>query len=191
MNHQKYIRNSFFPVIIDEIIDVSTCKQFTIIEGLWWWNSNCIVQLIWACWISSYIYIYIGDAETLFEALSNTFEKELLPLSNIIGFAADDMIFGQHSITSKGNNSTYFMKCSCHSALCFTCLWKAKTTENLYYIKYKTTFAIVQNGSQAMNLYVLTKHTSCLYILVFQGWLSNGMLCCTTFKWLQRGITWL
>ena len=41
-----------------------------------------------------------GDAETLFGAISNAFEKESIHLSNIIGFAADttNVMFGQHNL---------------------------------------------------------------------------------------------
>ena len=61
-------------------------------------------------------------AEALYEAVCRAFEKESIPLSNIIGFAADttNAMFGEHNSVASRLKETiphiYLMKCICHSA---------------------------------------------------------------------------
>lgn len=72
-----------FSVIIDETTDVSTCKEDKKLQ----------------CNFYDLIELPNSSAETLFQAICRTFEKKSIPLSNIIGFAADttNVMFGEHN----------------------------------------------------------------------------------------------
>ena len=80
----EMLKDSFFSMIIDETTDVSTCKQLAIITRVYN-NETKTVQ----CNLYELIELTHGDAETLFGAICNAFEKDSIPLSYIIGFAAD------------------------------------------------------------------------------------------------------
>ena len=80
------------------------------------------------------------DAESLFQALLGLFERDGIPISNIIGFAADttNVMFGEHnSVASRFKEripEIFLMHCICHSAhLCAShaCEKLPRTAEEL------------------------------------------------------------
>ena len=137
--HKKLVEklNSFFSIIIDETTDVSTCKQLTIIARVY----NDETQTV-QCNLYDLAH---SDAETLFEAICNAFEKESIPLYNIIGFVAGttNVMFGQHNSIASRLQVTipriYLMKCICHSPhLCAShaCEKLPRTVEDLLHDLY-------------------------------------------------------
>ena len=134
------LKGSFFSVITDETTDVSTCKQLAIVTRVY----NDHTQTV-QCNLYDLVELPNSDAETMFEAICSSFEKESIPLSNIIGFAADttNVMFGQHnSVASrllKAIPHIYLMKCICHSAhLCAShaCEKLPRTAEDLLHDVY-------------------------------------------------------
>jgi len=65
------LKDSFFSIIIDETTDVSTCKQLAIIKKVYN-NETKTVQ----CNLYDLVELARGDAETLFGAICNAFEKK-------------------------------------------------------------------------------------------------------------------
>ena len=67
------------------------------------------------CPLYNLLEIAHGDAESVFQALVWLFERDSIPLSNIIGFATDttNVMFGEHnSVASclKKKSQTYFLR---------------------------------------------------------------------------------
>ena len=81
-------------IIIDETTDVSTCKQLAIMTRIF----NDKAKKV-QCNLYDLIELASSNAETLFQAICRAFEKESIPLSYIIGFAADttNVMFGEHN----------------------------------------------------------------------------------------------
>jgi len=146
------LKDSFFSIITDETTDVSTCQQLAIITRVY--NNETKTVL---CNLYDLIELAHGDAETLFGAICNAFEKKSISLSNIIGFAADttSVMFGQHnSVVSRLQEAIphiYVMKCICHSVhLCAShaCEKLPRTAEDLLHDICNYTIAMVQNVMQ-------------------------------------------
>ena len=67
------LKDSYFSIIIDETTDVSTCKQLAIITRVYN-NETKTVQ----CNLYDLVELAHGDAETLFGAICNAFEKAVI-----------------------------------------------------------------------------------------------------------------
>ena len=81
--HKKLVeklKHSFFSIIIDETTDVSTCKQLAIMTRTYHDEAKKV-----QCNLYSLVELGNSNAETLFQAICSAFEKESIPLSNIIG----------------------------------------------------------------------------------------------------------
>lgn len=99
-NLVEKLKKPFFSVIIDETTDVSTCKQLAVTIRVYNKEAKKV-----QCSLFDLIELGSSNAETLYQAICRTFEKESIPLSNIIGFAADttNVMFGEYN----GKDSTY------------------------------------------------------------------------------------
>ena len=141
--HNKVVeklKHSFFSIIIDETTDVSTCKQLAIITRSYDSKTRKV-----KCNLYDLIELAGSSAEMLFQAICRSFVKESIPLSNIIGFAADttNVMFGEHnSVASRLKEKVphvYLMQCICHSAhLCAShaCEKLPRTAEDLLHDVY-------------------------------------------------------
>ena len=107
--HQELIcrlKEAPFPIIIDETTDISTKKQLALVTRQYDTTSKKV-----SCLLHYLMEMAEGTAEVLFQAIVCALEKDDIPLSNVIGFAADttNVMFGQHnSIAPQGKASSYF-----------------------------------------------------------------------------------
>ena len=73
------------------------------------------------CSLYTLVEVSSCDAESLFQVLVSHFDKDNIPLNNIIGFAADttNVMFGEHnSVASRLKENIphiFVMHCICHS----------------------------------------------------------------------------
>ena len=74
------------------------------------------------CSLYELVELVEGNAEAIFQAICGDLEKDGIPLTNIIGFAADttNVMFGQYnSVVSRFREHIYnifILRCVCHSA---------------------------------------------------------------------------
>lgn len=121
------LRKNKFSVISDESTDVSTQKSSCVVVRLYDDKSKQIVSKFWE--LSKIFDSSNPDlanegatGKNLFNALINSFEKENVPIANLIGFAADgcSVMMGEHnSVSSRLKEhcpGITIMKCVCHSA---------------------------------------------------------------------------
>ena len=129
------LKTKHFSVIIDETTDVSTAKELAVVARLY---DNDTMQV--DCPLYDLVELAQCDAESLFQALLGLLERDGIPISNIIGFAADttNVMFGEHnSVASRFKERTpeiFLMHCICHSAhLCAShaCEKLPRTAEEL------------------------------------------------------------
>ena len=118
----KKLRTFHFSVIINETTDVSTCKELAIVTRVFGGRSiECILYRL--------VEVYSCDAESLFQVLVSSFNKEDIPLNNIIGFAADTTIvmFGEHNSVASSLKEAipHIFHMSQWSLVYLTCLRKA------------------------------------------------------------------
>lgn len=122
-----------FSVIIDETTDVSTRKELAV--AVRFYEEERV-----KCVLYEMLEVTEGNAEALFGALERSFERDGIPLQNIIGFASDttNVMFGEHnSVVSRLKEKIpeiFTMRCICHSAhLCasYACEKLPRTAEEL------------------------------------------------------------
>lgn len=105
------LKSTFFSIIIDESTDIATKKQLAIVVRYFSERENKVK-----------IEVAAGDATTLVSTITSLFEKENIPLKNIIGYSSDttNVMFGQHhSVVSLLKNRLphiVVIKCLCHTA---------------------------------------------------------------------------
>lgn len=111
------LRTTFFSIIIDESTDVSSTKLLAIVVR-YFCNQEGRVK-------SSFLKLLKvteTDATTLTTRLLAYFEKERVPISNMIGYASDttNVMFGSHhsvvSLLKERIPNLFTMRCMCHSA---------------------------------------------------------------------------
>ena len=118
------------------------------------------------CNLHSLVELANSSTETLFQAICSAFEKESIPLSNIIGFAADttNAMFGEHnSVASRLKEKIshiYLMRCICHSAhLCAShaCEKLPRTAEDLLHDAYNYFCHSAKRQSELKNFQYFTE----------------------------------
>ena len=113
----KSLNKTKFSVIIDETTDIASKKQLALVVR-YFSTQELMVQSRFLCLIE----LVQSDATTLTQALVSYFEKNDIPLSNIIGYASDttNVMFGQHnSVVTQLKElipDLFVMKCLCHTA---------------------------------------------------------------------------
>ena len=114
-----------FSIIIDETTDIASKKPFALVVR-YFCERDLVVKSQFFCLIE----LTNSDATTITTSLIATFEKNKIPLANIIGYASDTTngMFGEHhSVISQLKSlisDIYVMKCLCHSAhLCASHAW--------------------------------------------------------------------
>ena len=111
------LKKTFFSIIIDETTDISSEKLLAIVVRFF-----CAKEKRVKSQFLKLLEVAESDADTLVRALTSFFNKNQIPLSNIIGYASDttNVMFGQHhSVITllKGIIPHFYtMKCLCHSA---------------------------------------------------------------------------
>ena len=141
--HQELVarlRKGYFSLIIDETTDVSVHKELAVVIRQFD-KENMKVR----CSLYDLVELPHGTAEILFNTLMDMFEKDDIPLSNIIGFAADTtnvMFGGNNSVVSRLKDkipSIFVLRCICHSAhLCAShaCEKLPRTAEEILHDVY-------------------------------------------------------
>lgn len=128
------LKNTFFS-IINETTDISSEKLLAIVVRFF-----CAKEKRVKSQFLKLLEVAESDADTLVWALTSSFNKNQIPLSNVIGYASDmtNVMFGQHhSVITllKGIIPHFYtMKCLCHSAhLCasHTCERLPRSIEDL------------------------------------------------------------
>lgn len=121
------LKRNKFSVISDESTDISTQKSSCIVVRFYDDNSKQIISKFWE--LSKIFDSSNPDlanegatGKNLFNALIKSFEKEDIPVTNLIGFAADGcsvMMGENNSVSSRLKEycpGVIIMKCVCHSA---------------------------------------------------------------------------
>ena len=121
------LKQSKFSAISDESTDISTQKSSCVVVRFYDEQSNKIVSKFWE--LSKIFDSSNPDlanegatGKNLFNALIKSFEKEDVPLTNLIGFAADGcsvMMGENNSVSSRLKEhcpGIIIIKCVCHSA---------------------------------------------------------------------------
>ena len=102
----------------------------------------------------------------LFQVIFRAFVKESIPLSNIIGFAADatNVMFGEHnSVASRLKEKfphVYLMQCICHSAhpcASHACEKLPRTAEDLLHDVYKHFYHSAKRQSEPKEFQYFTE----------------------------------
>ena len=133
--HVRCLQNTHFSVIIDETTDVSTCKELAIVTRHFDKHSSKVQSQLY-----DLVSLPQADAETTYQTLVSSIEKDKISLKNVIGFAADtcNVMFGEHnSVASRLKENIpniFLMRCICHSAhLCAShaCEKLPRTAEEL------------------------------------------------------------
>lgn len=129
------LKNSTFSIIIDESTDVSCKKQLAVVVR-YFCEKQVLIRSQFLCLIE----VTNSDATSLTNTLVSFFEKNNIPLTNIIGYASDttNVMFGEyHSVVTLLKEklpNLFVMKCLCHSAhLCAShaCEKLPRSIENL------------------------------------------------------------
>ena len=94
--HVRCLQNTHFSVIIDETTDVSTCKELAIVTRHFDKQSSKVQSQLY-----DLLDLPQADAETVYQTLVNSIEKDKISLKNVIGFAADtcNVMFGERKYT--------------------------------------------------------------------------------------------
>ena len=106
-----------FSIIIDETTDIASKKQLALVVR-YFCERELVVKSQFFCLIE----LTNSDATTITTSLIAIFEKNKIPLANIIGYASDttNVMFGEHhSVVSQLKSlipDIYVMRCLCHSA---------------------------------------------------------------------------
>lgn len=124
----------FYSIIVDETTDVSTTKQCAIVVVFCDNGLNIKTRFFQT------IELKESDANSIYNCIIETFEKNNLSLNNLVGFSSDttNVMFGEyHSlVTLLKNRFPYIacIKCSCHLIHLSTsqaCLKLPRSTEDL------------------------------------------------------------
>lgn len=113
----EQLRKIKFSIIIDESTDISATKQLALVVR-YFCERRLTIRSQFLCLLE----VTESDATTLTTILTSYFEKNTIPLDNIIGYASDttNVMFGEHnSVVSQLKEKLPFlfaMKCLCHSA---------------------------------------------------------------------------
>ncbi|XP_011406190.1 PREDICTED: uncharacterized protein LOC105313994 [Amphimedon queenslandica] len=141
--HSKLVdslKRNTFSLIIDETTDVSTKKELALVTRQYSPELKNV-----SCSLYELIQLDAGNAEAIFQSICKVLERDNIPLSNIIGFAADtiDVMFGPHnSVVSRLKQkvpNVFVFQCICHSAhLCAShaCEKLPQTAEELIHDTY-------------------------------------------------------
>ena len=141
--HNKLVcsfKKSSFSLIIDETTDVSTKKELALVTRQYSQELRKVT-----CSLYELVEMTSGTADAIFKTISALFAKDDIPLTNIIGFAADttNVMFGQHnSVASRFRAkipNIFIFRCVCHSAhLCAShaCEKLPRTPEDLIHDVY-------------------------------------------------------
>ena len=114
---EAVLRCTSFSIIIDESTDISIKKQLAIVVRFFCEKENKIKSQFFKL-----LEVAAGDATTLVSCITSLFEKEKIPLDNMIGYAPDttNVMFGQHhsvvSLLKDRLPNLMVMKCLCHTA---------------------------------------------------------------------------
>lgn len=134
------LKSNHFSLIIDETTDISTKKELALVI-----RQYDIKEKAVKCCLYELVELAEGNAETLFQVICKVLENDEIPLSNMLGFAADttNIMFGQHnSVVSRLQQaipSIFILRCICHSAhLCAShaCEKLPRTAEDLIHDIY-------------------------------------------------------
>ena len=134
------LKRGYFSLIIDETTDISTKKELALVV-----RQYSKEEKIVKCCLYELLEIANGSANALFEAICQAFEKDEIPLTNVIGFAADttNVMFGQNnSVVSRLKQAIpniFVLRCICHSAhLCAShaCEKLPRTAEDIIHDIY-------------------------------------------------------
>ncbi len=92
--HVQSLRSTHLSVIIDETTDISTCKEMATVTRFYDKQSSTV-----KCQLYDLLELPQGDAETMFQALVDSNEKNKICFNNIIGYASDscNVMFVQHN----------------------------------------------------------------------------------------------
>ena len=110
------LKKTFFSIIMDETTDISSEKLLAIVVRFF-----CAKEKRVKSQFLKLLEVAESDADTLVQALTSFFNKNQIPLSNIISYMSDttNVTFGQqHSVVTLLKGITphlYTMKCLCHS----------------------------------------------------------------------------
>lgn len=113
----EVLKSTKFSIIIDESTDISALKQLAVVVRFF-----CNSQRRVRAHFLKLIEVSSADADGITTAVLDVFEKAKIPLSNIVGFAADttNVMFGSHhsvsTILADKIPNIFAMKCLCHSA---------------------------------------------------------------------------
>ncbi len=114
---QETLKKTPFSIIIDETTDISSSKLLAIVVRFYSNQEKTVKSLF-----LKLIEVTDADATTLTTTLTGYFEKEGIPLENIVGYASDttNVMFGQHhsvvSLLKERIPHLFTMKCLCHTA---------------------------------------------------------------------------
>ena len=116
-----------FSIIIDETTDIASKKQLALVVR-YFCERELVVKSQFFCLIE----LTNSDATTITTSLSATFEKNKIPLANIISYASDttNVMFGEHhseisQLKSLIPDICDEMLLSFSTPLCITCLREA------------------------------------------------------------------
>ncbi|XP_053949416.1 uncharacterized protein LOC128857695 [Anastrepha ludens] len=110
------LRNNKFSLIIDEATDVSSAKCLALVVRYFDKENGKIRDHF-----LSLIELDKSDSKTIFESIKAFFERFKIPLTNLIGFAADNasvmmgQINGVQRLLKDINPHLYVIGCICHS----------------------------------------------------------------------------
>ena len=138
------LRNIKFSIIIDESTNISLKKQLAVVVRFFCHKEHK-VRSQFLCLID----VTQSDATTLTDALTSYFEKNGIPLQNIIGFASDttNVMFGKTPFSCKSlesKNSTLIHH-SAHLCASHACEKLPQAIEDLVRDIYIHIFPIPQN----------------------------------------------
>ena len=134
------LKKAPFSLIIDETTDISTKKELALVTRQYNKERGSV-----SCSLYELIEQTAGDAEAIFQSICSVLANDGIPLSNVVGFAADttNVMFGQHnSVVSRFKQKVpnlFTMRCICHSAHLFashTCEKLPRTPEDLIHDVY-------------------------------------------------------
>lgn len=106
-----------FSIIIDETTDVATQKQLAIVVRFFCEEQNTVKSQFFKV-----IEVAAADATTIVTTINSLFQKEGIPIDNIVGYASDttNVMFGQnHSVVTLLKQrlpNLVVIKCLCHTA---------------------------------------------------------------------------
>ncbi|XP_076049531.1 protein FAM200B-like [Oratosquilla oratoria] len=120
------LRETKFSVLADESTDVGSIKTSCVVVRFFDHDTGCVESKFWElCEIyntANSENVEKGATGNLYEGMLKTFEKHEIPVTQIIGFGADErsaMMGAHNSVESRFRNECpglFVIKCVCHSA---------------------------------------------------------------------------